>query len=319
MRANRLLSILIRLQLRGRLTARALAGEFEVSERTIYRDIDELSASGVPVSADRGPGGGFQLLGGYQTRLTGLTETEAESLLLAGLPGPAANLGLGDAVAMSRLKLLAAAGPAAGTAAARVGERFHLDPHDWYREAPVPVHLRAIATAVWAGHRIAIRYESWSGTVERTLNPLGLVLKAGTWYLVARAARSIRTYKVANVRRLRVRDETFTYPPDFNLAGYWQKALKRFEASLRRGTARLRVSPAALSTLDRLGTEAAGRILQAEPDAEGWREATIDIESIGHAAGLLLGFGDEIEVLTPPELRRALAERAARTAALYER
>ena len=128
MRASRLLSMLILLQLRGRLTADVLAAEFEVSLRTIYRDIDHLSAAGIPVYADRGPGGGFRLLEGYRTKLTGLTAMEAEALALAGLPGPAADLGLGAALGAGRLKLLAAMPAGMREGAGRIGERFHLDP-----------------------------------------------------------------------------------------------------------------------------------------------------------------------------------------------
>lgn len=317
MRANRLLSILLLLQSRGRLTAQALADEFEVSVRTVYRDIDELSAAGVPVYADRGPGGGFALLDGYRTRLTGMTAGEAETLLLAGLPGPAADLGLAEPLAAARLKLLAAVPQAAGEGAARVGDRFHLDPVDWYRRAAPPPHLPAIARAVWGQRRLVIRYESWSATVRRTVDPLGLVLKAGTWYLMARIGADIRTYKVAKVLDLDVLPDGFDHPAGFDLAAQWQESLQRFARELRRAEAVLRVSPEALPLLDRLGADAAEAVLQAEPDAEGWRRATVPIEGVGHAVRLLLGFTDTIEVLEPPALRQALAEGARRVAALY--
>ncbi len=319
MRADRLLSIMILLQVRGRLTADALAEEFEVSVRTIYRDIDALSAAGVPVYADRGPGGGFQLLDGYQTRLTGLTVAEAQTLFLAGLPGAAAELGLADPLATARLKVLGAVSPAAGKAALRIGERFHLDPNDWYRRAPPAPHLRPIAEAIWNERRIAIRYESWTATVERELDPLGLVLKAGAWYLVARGGRTIRTYKIANVLRLRVLDDRFAYPADFELAAHWAKELERFEASLHAAEATIRVGPDAMSILHRLGAAIVDRIMAAAPDASGWRRATVPIESIDHAAGLLLGLADAIEVLDPPALRDALRARANRVAELYRR
>ncbi|WP_026870161.1 helix-turn-helix transcriptional regulator [Inquilinus limosus] len=317
MRANRLLSILLLLQSRGRITAQALAAEFEVSVRTIYRDIDELSAAGVPVYADRGPGGGFALLDGYRTRLTGLTAGEAETLLLAGLPGPAADLGLAEPLATARLKLLAAVPAAAGEGAARVGDRFHLDPVDWYRRAEPPLHLPAIARAVWGQRRLVIRYESWSAMVRRTVDPLGLVLKAGAWYLMARIGADIRTYKVAKVLDLDILPDTFDYPAGFDLAAQWRESLQRFAQELRRGEAVLRVSPEALPLLDRLGADAADAIRQAQPDAAGLRQASVPIEGVGHAARLLLGFTDTIEVLDPPELRQALVEGARRVAALY--
>jgi predicted DNA-binding transcriptional regulator YafY len=317
MRASRLLSMLIMLQLRGRLTAQALADEFEVSLRTIYRDVDELSAAGVPVYADRGPGGGFALLDGYRTRLTGLTASEAETLLLTGLPGPAADLGLAEPSAAARLKLLAALPPAAGQDAARIGARFHLDPFDWFRRVPPPANLPAIAQAVWGQRCLSIRYESWRATVRRRIEPLGLVLKAGSWYLVARADAGIRTYKVAKISELASREETFAYPAGFDLASHWRNELKRFEASLRTGTARLRVSEAALPRLDQLGADIAEAVLAVPADVASWREAVVPIESIGHAARLLLGFADTIEVLEPPELRDEIARRASLVLALY--
>lgn len=318
MRAGRLLSILILLQLRGRVTAQALADEFEVSARTIYRDVDELSAAGVPVFADRGPGGGFQLLDGYRTRLTGFTTTEAETLLLAGLPGAVADLGLSEPLAAARLKLLAALPPAAGDHAARVGSRFHLDAADWYRRTPTPTHLLAIAKAVWEERRLEIRYESWSATVSRTIDPLGLVMKAGSWYLVARTNGNLRTYKIANVLDLAVLDENFEYPPGFDLARHWRSELERFEKSLRRDEATLRVADAALSRIDRLGADIAEAVLAATADAEGWREVRVPIESVSHAASLLLGFAIDIEVLSPPKLRAELTRRAGLVVALYD-
>ena len=318
MRADRLLSMLILLQLRGRVTAQALADEFEVSVRTVYRDMDSLSAAGVPVYADRGPSGGFALLDGYQTRLTGLTATEAKALPFAGLVELAADLGLAGPLAAAQRKLLAAMPSAVSDGAARVSSRFHLDPVDWYCRAPPPVHLQAIAQAVWSSTRLGIRYESWSKTVCRTLDPLGLVAKAGAWYLVARTDDgSVRTYKVARVLDLSLLDDRFAYPPGFDLAHHWRSELERFEAGLLRGKAMLRVSAAALPRIEWLGGAAAEAVRAAAAGADGWRRVVIPIEGVSHAAGLLLGFTDAVEVLAPPELREELTQRAGRVLALY--
>ncbi|WP_221939303.1 YafY family protein [Mycobacterium sp. KBS0706] len=208
---------------------------------------------------------------------------------------------------------------AAGEGAARVGDRFHLDPVDWYRRAEPPLHLPAIARAVWGQRRLVIRYESWSATVRRTVDPLGLVLKAGTWYLMARIGTGVRTYKVAKVLDLDVLPDGFDYPAGFDLAVQWQESLQRFARELRRAEATLLVSPEALPLLDRLGADAVEAVQRAQPDAEGWRRATVPIEGVGHAARLLLGFTDAIEVLDPPELRRALAEGARRVMQLYDK
>src|SRR5262249_17569016 len=201
----------------GRQTAEALAAEFEVSLRTIYRDIDQLSAAGVPVYADRGPGGGFHLLDGYRTKLTGLTAQEAEALSFAGLPGPAADLGLGEALSAARLKLLAAMPSGLGTSIDKTGERFYLDPADWYHRTVAPPHLGPIAEAVWSSHRLRLRYESWSATVQRVVDPLGLVLKAGEWYLVAQVSDARRTYRIAKVLTLELLDDRFERPANFDL------------------------------------------------------------------------------------------------------
>src|SRR5215470_2164491 len=179
MRASRLLSLLILLQMRGRMSAEALAAEFEVSVRTIYRDMDQLSAAGVPVYAERGRNGGFALLDGYRTRLTGFTPAEAEALLLAGVGPAAADLGIGAEAAAAQLKLLASLPPDSGASAQRVASRFHLDPINWYSRAESIDILPALASAVWTEKRVRIRYESWTDLVTREVDPLGLVLKAG--------------------------------------------------------------------------------------------------------------------------------------------
>jgi len=317
MRASRLLSILITLQTHGRVTAAALAERFEVSQRTIYRDIDALSAAGVPVYADRGPGGGFALLDGYRTRLTGLTPAEAEAVLLMGLPGPMEELGLGEAASVARLKLLAALPPGAGDAARRVADRFHPDPADWYRRPEPADWLAEVASAVWTQRRISIRYESWAGERRRRLDPLGLVLKAGRWYMVARAGEALRTYRLGGIRELEVLEETFERPADFDLGAHWTAEVMRFERGLRQGEADIVVRPEAMALIERLGADAAEAIRTAPPDEAGLRRATIPIEGIRHAASLLIGFRASIEVLAPEALREELRAAAGEVASLY--
>ena len=318
MRATRLLAILIMLQLRGRMTAEALAAEFEVSIRTLYRDIDALSSAGVPVYADRGPGGGFQLHDEYRTRLTGLTRAEAEALLLGGLPGAAADLGIADEAGMARLKLLAAISPDQASVATRTMERLHIDPVDWYQRRAAPPHLRMIARAVWGSLRLKMCYASWTSMNERIVDPLGIVLKAGAWYLVARHRKHILTYKMASIIDAAPLDATFAYPKSFDLARHWAASVARFEKDLRREEAVLKVASTAMSRLERLGADMAEPIRAARPDEKGWRQATVPIEGIEHAASLLIGLADDIVVLAPPELRKALTASAARVYALYQ-
>ncbi len=319
MRASRLVSILLLLQARGRMTAHALADEFEVSVRTIYRDIDDLSASGVPVYADRGRDGGFQLLDGYTTRLTGMTPAEAESLFLSGLEGPAAEMGLGESAAAARLKLLAALPSARRADASRVAARFHLDPIDWYRAASDLAFLPQLAAAVWGAERIRVRYESWSAATERTLSPLGLVLKGGIWYLVATGRSVPRTYRVDAIRALDATGESFERPADFDLAAHWTASVRAFEASLYQGIASIRLSPLGLERLSLLAAAASAmaRRTASPPEADGWVQVDIPIETIDHATRELLKLGVEVEVLRPPELRQAMRDAAATLTARY--
>ena len=220
MRASRLVSLLLILQSRGGQTAAELARELEVSVRTIHRDVDALSASGVPIYADRGPHGGIRLVDGYRTRLTGMTADEAEALFLAGLPGPAAELGLGTVVAAARLKVLASLPTELRGRASRLVERFHLDAAAWYHPDEAVPCLGELSEAVWEARRVKIGYDRGDKTVDRILEPLGLVLKAGVWYLVAGVDGQPRTYRVSrgwpgsrrSTRRSNARRSS-TWPP----------------------------------------------------------------------------------------------------------
>lgn len=321
MRASRLLSLLMLLQSRGRQSAEALAAELEVSVRTVYRDIDELSAAGVPVWAERGRSGGFVLQPGWRAQVDGLTAPEAQAMFLGGLPGPAAQLGLGEAMASAQLKLLAALPEDWRENAQRVGARFHLDPMDWFR-GPAPTdHLPAVAQAVWQGERIEVRYESWRGESTRRLEPLGLVLKAGFWYLAARRAGEAlpKTYRLSNILALQTTGERFERPRDFDLTAYWRDATARFEAERFRAEATLRVSQRGLERLREWGGAVAEALQAAVPDGErrGWHRVTVPIESVDFASRQLLRLGAEGEVLAPAELRRALATTAQAMARLY--
>ncbi len=309
MKASRLLSILMLLQSHGRLSAPTLARTLEVSVRTILRDIDQLSAAGVPVWGEPGRSGGFQLREGWSTSLTGLTEPESQALLLAGLPAAATDLGLGAAAASARLKMVASLPAEWRRQADRVGARLHIDPLDWYRGSETPACLREAADAVWGGKCIAVRYESWRGQSERELEPLGLVMKAGTWYLAARRADddAVRTYRLSAVKTLRVLDSGFRRPKAFDLALWWQETSARFEAGLHPMKARVAVSPRALGWLRNARTPFTPDDRQpALPLPEGWVLVRLPIESVEHGARRLLGFGGEAFALEPSALVRAV-------------
>jgi predicted DNA-binding transcriptional regulator YafY len=318
-RASRLVTLLLLLQTRGQLTAAELAAELEVSERTIHRDVDALSASGVPIYAERGPYGGIRLVDGYRTRLTGMTGEEAEALFLAGMPGPAAELGLGTVVAAAQLKVLASLPPELRTRASRLVERFHLDAGEWFKASqPVP-HLAALSDAVWTGTRIAIDYERGDGAVRRVLDPLGLVLKAGIWYVVARVEEQVRTYRVSRVVATEAMPERIERPEGFDLAAYWAESAAAFERDVPRIEVVVRVHP---DGFDRLHAAVGGTVMRAaerlpEPDPAGWARLRLRLDYPEEAPGVLLGAGPLIDVVSPPEVREGVAATARAVAALY--
>jgi predicted DNA-binding transcriptional regulator YafY len=318
-RADRLLSLLLLLQNRGRMTATELAAELEVSIRTVYRDIEALGASGVPVCADRGPAGGYRLMDGYRTRLTGLTDAEASSLFLSGVPGPARDLGLGAALTTAQLKLKAALPAELADRARRIQDRFHLDAPGWFRDAdPVP-YLAPVAQAVWEQRVMRAHYRRWAGEVHREMHPLGIVLKGGIWYLVALADETIRTYRISRFLAVHPMGEIFERPAGFDLAAYWEESSRRLEAALQQGTARLRISPRAQRLLPMQFGAVGTRALEGAgpPDAEGWVQVEILVETEAVAVGDLLRLGAEAEVLGPPALREAMAQTVAVLANRY--
>ena len=321
MRASRLLSILTTLQARGRVTAPELAEACEVSVRTIYRDIDALAAAGIPVYADRGADGGYRLLDGYRVRLNGLSPPEAEALFMAGLPGPAAALGLDAAMMAAQTKLMAALPANLRPNAGRMQERFHLDAPGWFGEAEEPQHLRAIAGALMRETLIEIHYRSWKAEKRRRVAPLGLVLKGGSWYLAGQVDGSVRTYRVARILGCTVLERHFDRPADFDLAAYWQAATLRLEAELHPHVATVGLSPLGVTLLDALGqpyVKTRTRLDEAA-DVDGWRIAMVPIgKTVWHAAAELLRLGAEAEVLQPAELRDKMAELTQAMAARYQ-
>lgn len=303
MRATRLVSLLLLLQLRGQLTATELAGHFEVSVRTVHRDVEALVAAGVPIEAVRGPAGGYRLSGGYRTKLTGLTGAEAEALFVA--PAPAAELGLGGVLANARLKVLAALPPELQERASRAERFFHLDTKGWFRAEDTVPHLPAIAAATWQGKRLSARYREGGRVVQRTLDPLGLVLKGGAWYVVARRSAGMRVYRVSRFASVRVRDEGFERPEDFDLVSYWEESSRRFEAGLPRVEVKLRAGELVLRHLPK--------------DIRGGDGVfVVGFQNFDEAFRELLRFGADVEVLEPLELRERMAATVSELATLYD-
>ncbi|NGO79095.1 WYL domain-containing protein [Streptomyces sp. YC504] len=306
MKSSRLVSILLLLQSRGRLTAAQLAEELEVSVRTVYRDVEALHAAGVPLYGDAGHAGGYQLLDGWRTRLTGLTTGEAEALFLSAVPGAAAELGLGSLLTAAQHKVEAALPPELRVHSARIKSRFHLDAHGWYADADEVPYLTEVAHAVWNRRVLRVRYRRWKEPmeVERRLEPYGLVLKAGRWYVVS-GPRPV-TYRVDQIIELADASEEFEAPDDFDLVAYWRRYQEDFHDRLYSGTALVRLTDAGAARLT--GRQAAALADNGRPDGEGWTLAELPVESADFAVGEFLRFGSDVEVLGPASLRDRLAD-----------
>ncbi|MGR8010984.1 helix-turn-helix transcriptional regulator [Streptomyces hypolithicus] len=322
MRAARLIKMVLLLQSRASMTAAELARELEVSERTITRDAQALSEAGVPVYADRGRAGGYRLIGGYRTRLTGLARSEAEALFLSGLPGALREMGLDDAASAARLKVSAALLPSLRDASDTAAQRFHLDAPGWYQEPKTPALLPVIAEAVWDDRMMTGRYRRGQDhEVERELAPYGLVLKAGVWYLCARAEGEFRVYRIDRFAAVAVSEERFVRDESFLLPEFWEERAADFARSILRSEVEVRLSESGARQLPYAVDRAAATEALAgagPPDELGRITITLPVESWDVAYGQLLSLGPELEVLRPPDLRARFAEAAARTARLYQ-
>jgi len=325
MRAARLIKMVLLLQSRPSMTAGELARELEVSERTITRDAQALSEAGVPVYADRGRAGGYRLIGGYRTRLTGLARSEAEALFLSGVPGALREMGMEDAASAARLKVSAALLPSVRDASRTAAQRFHLDAPAWFREAETPALLPAVADAVWDDRRVTACYRSpneQEEDVRRDLEPYGLVLKAGVWYLCARVpeAGSFRVYRIDRFTAVDPTQERFGRDEGFDLPGFWEKRAEEFARSILRAEVVVRLSPVGVRRLAYAVDAGAAREALAGcggPDAGGWVTVTLRVESEEVAHTQLTALGAEVEVVSPQALRDRFAGDAGRLAALY--
>lgn len=310
MRASRLLALLLSLERRRGATAEQLAEELEVSVRTIYRDVAALQAAGVPLWTEAGPGGGIRLVDGWSGHLAGLTAEEASALTLAGAPDIAAELGLGAVAAAAQSKVLEALPPELRGRATRLHERFLLDAPGWFHRPDPLDALPVVADAVWNATRLDLTYRRADRAVQRRVDPLGLVLKAGTWYLVAAHRRQPRTYRVGRIAAAEPTGERAERPDGFDLAIWWAESGAEFDRALLRDEVRVRLSPRSIRWLPTaVGTTSAELALAGapDPDGDGWQTLDLPVESIEVAATQLVALGDGVEVIEPPELRAELA------------
>ncbi|MER6287628.1 helix-turn-helix transcriptional regulator [Streptomyces sviceus] len=318
MRADRLLSLLLALQSRRQVTARQLASELEVSVRTVYRDLEALSSAGVPVVASGGPGGGCRLMEGWRSPLLGISAEEATALLAAASgSGPLERIALGDALAQARLKLLASL-PAAGREQAdTTASRFHIDPQAWFKPPERVPCLAVLADAVRRDRRLRLTHASRSGATG-AVDALGLVAKAGVWYLVVRSDRGIRAHRASRITDAELLPDSFDRPTDFDLAAYWARWTAEFEAGLDELPVTVSLTAAGLAALPQVlgDTESAARATP-DPDEPGRYRLVLRFDDREAACRRLLGFGPDAEVLEPADVRRQLADMAHRTAARY--
>ena len=320
MRADRLLSVLLLLQTRGRLTARQLAAELEVSERTIYRDITALSTAGVPVYAETGCAGGFSLVDSYRTQLTSLTEGEASALFMLNIPKPLAELGVGQELKAALLKLSASLPDSRRSAQERVHQRFYLD-STWWQQGGEPVpHLPAVHQAVWRDCKIKLIYFlPFASRIERLVEPYGLVAKAGVWYLVYEYSGRMRVIRLSDLVDVQPLEQNFERRVDFDLVDFWQTWCEQVEAREYDFKATVRVSAALTGVLTRyFGNQIQEQIVQAAPgDEQGRIVLDLPFKSFEAARERLLGFGQAVEVLSPLPLKVSLLDYAEQIVNLY--
>jgi predicted DNA-binding transcriptional regulator YafY len=325
-RADRLVSLVLLLQTRGRMSARALAAELEVSVRTVYRDLGALGAAGVPVVAEPGRDGGCWLLEGYRFPLRGLSPDEASALLVLGVPAALAELGLADALSAAHRKISVTTGSHAGPAL------VHLDMPRWFHAREDVPHLRTLAEALRQSRRLVLGYSKGRSGVEttRVVDPFGLVNKAGVWYLVASGVRTgtpeheadeeAAVFRAGRIMSARVLSDSSCRPPDFDLAAFWDRWSESFVTGRPKIEVRVRASPVALSAFGEVFGDAVQAALEAAlpPDSQGWREVMLSFEHETAAAHRLAGFGGQVEVLSPTVVRTRLVETALHILRRYE-
>ncbi|MEM6530414.1 MAG: WYL domain-containing protein, partial [Chloroflexota bacterium] len=307
MRADRLLSMMLLLQSRGRMTAQALATELEVSERTVYRDIDALSVAGIPVYTQPGANGGVFLDEHYRVSLTGLNREQVMAVFASAEAGPLADIGMGRAAEDSLMKLFAALPSPHQRDVERMRQRFHIDPVGWFFAGDVRVYLRDLQIAVWEDLRVRVQYQSVGhGVYPVTLDAVALVSKSDQWYMVGRKRNGdYRTYRLTRFHALELTDEHFERDDTFDLAAYWQRSREQFKSQMEQ---QFRPYPAQLSVHPEIfwyfGSFMEGRWRQiGDPDVNRWIPVEVQFGSIGEARAHIMGLGATVTVIAPDELR----------------
>jgi predicted DNA-binding transcriptional regulator YafY len=323
MRADRLLSILLLLQVHRRLTTRELARRMEVSERTIHRDMEALSSTGIPVLGERGSGGGWSLLAEYRTNLTGLNEAEIQALFLTHPTHLLSDLGLHQASEAGLIKLLAALPSINRRGAEFVRQRIYVDTTGWHRVQEDNSALPTLQQALWQDRRVSFVYQSGDQSYERVVDPLGLVAKGVAWYFVATIEGQIRNYRVSRIQGVKLRDEPCNRPANFDLAAHWTQHTDIFVSTLPRYYVTLRAAPELVPQIyhasnrfriEHLNDPTSKTIGKSDT----WQTLRLRFESREEAAGYLLSFGTLLEILEPLELHTQIYQLARNVASFYE-
>lgn len=320
MRADRLLAMVMLLQSRGQMTARQLAEELEVSERTIYRDVTALNTAGIPIYTEGGPGGGIGLVESYRTDLTGLRPEEAEALSMLDIPEPLVRLGVGQELKSALLKLAGAISPRLQEKQQQARIRIHLDSAWWFQGEDATPCLQSLQQAVWGDRRCRITYQGEFRTrFEGVIEPYGLVAKASIWHIVFRLQGRMRVLRVSQIMEVEILGECFRRAKDFDLAEFWRGWCERIENEQTHFEVTALVAPALADRLTRLLKENQPDLLNLPPalERQGWKQMTLTFESFESARTRILGFGGAIEVLEPLALRCSLADYARQVAAVY--
>lgn len=319
MRADRLMNVMILLQNRGKMTAKELANELEVSERTILRDMDALSAAGIPIVSDRGKEGGWRLLDNYRSKLSGLNIDDVKSLFLFPPAALLEDLGMNSQALDTRQKLLAAIPGVFRGEAQAMWERIHIDSDTW-RQTKEKVHtLKTIQQAVWESNKLTILYERADGEQkERLVEPLGLVAKGNRWYLIAARNGEMRNYRVSRIHTAKIENEAFKRPPQFHLAEYWEQSKAEFIQHLPKYDVQAEIHPSIVNRMNYTG-KFVQFIKTERPKKEEWIRATLQFNDKQEAIEFMLGFANKVKVISPEELSKEVVSSAMSVIEFYKK
>jgi predicted DNA-binding transcriptional regulator YafY len=320
MRADRLISIIMLLQIHARMTAEELSLELEVSPRTIYRDISALNQAGIPIYTDRGPGGGIALIESYRTSLTGMNEDETRALFMLNIPQALVDLGVGQKLKSALLKLAVALPPGQQRVQAHTQQRIYLDSTSWDEPVKPLPHLGILHQAVWQDKRVRLDFRgSFDTELEFVVEPLGLVAKMNTWYLIGKDKNHVRVFNVSDITGVEILAESFTRESSFDLSGFWKDWCSSFEMRRSYYTARLAVTPSLLKKLglylgETVKFNIGDRFICGDKE---WYDVTIRYEHFFRARESVLNFGRAAMVLEPDALKVSVQDFAQQIVELY--